>query len=240
MQIKKQLILLAMLLCGFTATWAAQKVTVATTQNGTVVVDKPNATAGETVTITVTPDAGYQIAKSDIEAEAIIDPGNAQAPGLKVDGPNVGMKIELQGDDPANLKESRTYTFTMPEAPLSVLITAHFMGVLEYNISISPGIVNGTVTSDKDKASYQETVILTVTPVEGYELETLQATWIEGGTQNAIDATFAGNGMYTFEMPAHDVTITATFTKKPYTITVEDGIEHGSVVPQPTMATRSL
>ena len=213
------------------AAWAAeQHVTVAPTTGGTVTVDKATAAAGETVTITVTPDAGYQIAKSDIVAEATIDPGNAQAPGLKADGPNVGYKIELQGDDPASLKEARTYTFTMPDAPLNVLITAHFSGVLDYNITISPDIVNGTVTSDKTTASYQETVILTVTPAEGYELATLQATWIEGGTQNAIDATFAGNGMYTFEMPAHDVTVMATFTKKPYNITVDDGIEHGSVV----------
>ena len=213
------------------AAWAAeQHVTVAPTTGGAVTVDKATAAAGETVTITVTPDAGYQIAKSDIVAEATIDPGNAQAPGLKADGPNVGYKIELQGDDPASLKEARTYTFTMPDAPLNVLITAHFSGVLDYNITISPDIVNGTVTSDKTTASYQETVILTVTPAEGYELATLQATWIEGGTQNAIDATFAGNGMYTFEMPAHDVTVMATFTKKPYNITVDDGIEHGSVV----------
>ena len=148
MQIKKNLLLLlVMLTCGIAAAWAQQHVTVAPTTGGTVTVDKATATAGETVTITVTPDAGYQIAKSDIVAEATIDPGNAQAPGLKADGPQVGYKIELQGDDPANLKESRTYTFTMPEAPLSVLITAHFMGVLEYNISISPDIVNGTVTS---------------------------------------------------------------------------------------------
>ena len=231
MQIKKNLLLLlVMLTCGIAAAWAQQHVTVAPTTGGTVTVDKATATAGETVTITVTPDAGYQIAKSDIVAEATIDPGNAQAPGLKADGPQVGYKIELQGDDPASLKETRTYTFTMPDAPLNVLITAHFSGVLDYNITISPDIVNGTVTSDKTTASYQETVILTVTPAEGYELETLQATWIEGGTQNAIDATPAGNGMYTFEMPAHDVTVMATFTKKPYNITVDDGIEHGSVV----------
>ena len=219
-----------MLTCGISAAWAAeQHITVAPTIGGTVTVDKATATAGETVTITVTPDAGYQIAKSDIVAEATIDPGNAQAPGLKADGPNVGYMIELQGNDPASLKEARTYTFTMPDAPLNVLITAHFSGVLDYNITISPDIVNGTVTSNKEKASYQESVILTVTPAEGYELATLQATWIEGGTQNAIDATFASNGMYTFEMPAHDVTIMATFTKKPYNITVDDGIEHGTV-----------
>ena len=230
MRIKyRLLLLLVMLTCGITAAWAQQHVTVSPTTGGTVTVGTETPAAGSTVTITVTPEAGYQIAKSDIEVVATIDPGNAQAPIINATGPNVGYKIELQGDDPANLKETRTYTFTMPEAPLCVLITAHFMGVLEYNISISPDIVNGTVTSDKDKASYQETVILTVAPAAGYELETLNVTWIEGGTQNAIPATFAGNGMYTFKMPAHDVTIMATFTKKPYNITVDDGIEHGSV-----------
>jgi len=230
MQIKnKLLLLLVMLTCGISAAWAQQHVTIADATGGTVTVDNAAPAAGETVTITVTPDAGYQIAKSDIEAEAIIDPGNAQAPSLKVDGPNVGMKIELQGDDPANLKESRTYTFTMPEAPLSVLITAHFSGVIEYNITISPDIVNGTVTSNKTTASYQETVTLTVTPAPGYEVETLQVTWIEGGTLNAILPTLQGNGIYTFEMPAHNVTITATFTKKLYTIRIADGIEHGSI-----------
>ena len=230
MRIKyRLLLLLVMLTCGITAAWAQQHVTVSPTTGGTVTVGTATPTAGSTVTITVTPEAGYQIAKSDIEVVATIDPGNAQAPIINATGPNVGYKIELQGDDPANLKETRTYTFTMPEAPLSVLITAHFMGVLEYNISISPDIVNGTVTSDKDKASYQETVILTVNPAAGYEVATLNVTWIEGGTQNAIPATFAGNGMYTFKMPAHDVTIMATFTKKPYNITVDDGIENGSV-----------
>lgn len=221
--------MLVMLTCGIAAAWAQQHVTVAPTTGGTVTVDKATATAGETVTITVTPDAGYQIAKSDIVAEATIDPGNAQAPGLKADGPQVGYKIELQGDDPADLRTERTYTFTMPEAPLNVLITAHFSGVLDYNITISPDIVNGTVTSDKTRASYQETVTLTVTPAPGYEVETLQVTWIEGGTLNAIPPTLQGNGIYTFEMPAHNVTITATFTKKLYTIGIADGIEHGSI-----------
>ncbi len=219
-----------MLTCGISAAWAAeQHVTVAPTTGGAVTVDKATAAAGETVTITVTPDAGYQIAKSDIVAEATIDPGNAQAPGLKADGPNVGYKIELQGDDPASLKEARTYTFTMPDAPLNVLITAHFSGVLDYNITISPDIVNGTVTSDKTTASYQETVTLTVTPAPGYEVETLQVTWIEGGSITAINPTPQGNGIYTFEMPARDVTIEATFTKKLYNIGIADGIEHGSI-----------
>lgn len=221
-----------MLLCGFTAAWAAQTVNVVINPagTGTVAVSPTAPAAGATVTLTVTPAEGYKIAKSDIVAEATINPGSAQLPRPKDAGPNVGMILELQGDDPADLSAERTYTFTMPEEPYNVLVTANFSGVLDYNITISPDIVNGTVTSDKDKASYQETVILTVTPDEGYELSTLNVTWIEGGTQNAIPATPQGNGLYTFEMPAHDVTIMATFTKKAYTITVDEGIENGTVM----------
>ena len=37
-------------------------VTTATTENGTVAVDKETASEGETVTITTTPDAGYEVA----------------------------------------------------------------------------------------------------------------------------------------------------------------------------------
>lgn len=207
MQIKKQIILLVMLLCGFSATWAAQKVTVAETQNGTVVVDKPNATAGETVTLTVTPATDYQIAKSDIVVEATIDPGSAQVPSLKDQGPGVGLKIELQGDDPADLRTERTYTFTMPEAPLDVLITATFTGVTYFNVTVAD-IEHGSVVPDKTQALEGETVNLTVTPATGYELETLTYT-VEGGEPVTIE-----NNQFT--MPASNVTINATFKEIEY------------------------
>ena len=206
-----------MLMCGFTATWAAQKVTVATTQNGTVVVDKPNATAGETVTVTVTPAPDYQIAKSDIVVEATIDPGSAQVPGLKAEGPDVGLKIELQGDDPADLRTERTYTFTMPEAPLDVLITATFKGVTYYTVTVDPNIENGGVEADKTRAVEGETVTLTVTPATGYELEALTYT-AEGGEPVPVE-----NNQFT--MPAANVTINATFKAIQYHYSVVEQVK---------------
>ncbi|MBQ6278418.1 MAG: hypothetical protein IJK68_01745, partial [Muribaculaceae bacterium] len=217
MQIKKQLILLAMLLCGFAATWAAQKVTVASTQNGTVVVDNANATAGETVTVTVTPDPDYQIAKSDIVVEATIDPGSAQVPGLKAEGPGVGVKIELQGDDPADLRTERTYTFTMPEAPLDVLITATFKGVTYYTVTVDPNIANGSVEPDKTQAVEGETVTLTVTPDTSYELEALTYT-VEGSDPVPIENN-------QFAMPAANVTINATFKEIQYYYSVVEQVK---------------
>ena len=206
-----------MLLCGFAATWAAQKVTVASTQNGTVVVDNANATAGETVTVTVTPDPDYQIAKSDIVVEATIDPGSAQVPGLKAEGPGVGVKIELQGDDPADLRTERTYTFTMPEAPLDVLITATFKGVTYYTVTVDPNIANGSVEPDKTQAVEGETVTLTVTPDTSYELEALTYT-VEGSDPVPIENN-------QFAMPAANVTINATFKEIQYYYSVVEQVK---------------
>ena len=211
---------MVMLLCGFTSLWAAQKVTVAEgITGGTVTVDKAAPAAGETVTITVTPDAGYYIAKSDIVAEATINPGMAQVPALKAAGPNVGMKIDLNGEEPARLSQEATYTFVMPEEPYDVLITATFHAQDAYTITIAPGIENGTVTADKSEAFEGDEVTLTITPAVGYELDELKV--------------MAGNDEVTvtdgkFTMPAANVTVTATFKAIDYTITIVDA-ENGVV-----------
>ena len=96
-------------------------------EHGTVTVDKATANPGETVTITVTPAlGGYYCLKENVKAELTIDGGSAQAPGLKVDNPGVGSFIEIQGNAPTDLRDEATYTFTMPEAPYGVQVSAEF------------------------------------------------------------------------------------------------------------------
>ena len=94
--------------------------------NGTVAVDKATANPGETVTITVTPANGFYAEKSDVKAEKTIDGGSAQAPGLKAGNPGVGSFVDIQGDAPADISGVATYTFTMPEAPYGVQVSAEF------------------------------------------------------------------------------------------------------------------
>lgn len=72
----------------------------------------------------------------------------------------------------------------------------------EYAISIAV-IENGTVQADKTKAKEGETVTLTITPAEGYILETVSV--MAGEESVAVTDN-------TFVMPAADVTISATFT----------------------------
>ena len=95
--------------------------------NGTVAVDKATADPGETVTITVTPAlGGYYCLKENVKAELTIDGGSAQAPGLKAGNPGVGSFVDIQGDAPADISGVATYTFTMPEAPYGVQVSAEF------------------------------------------------------------------------------------------------------------------
>ncbi len=214
-----------MLLCSFTAAWAAQTVTVAINPAGTGTVDViPTApAAGATVTLTVTPAEGYKIAKSDIVAEATINPGSAQLPRPKDAGPNVGMILELQGDDPTDLSAAREYTFTMPEEPLNVLVTANFTGIPLFNITVA-AIQNGSVVPDKTQAGEGETVNLNVAPETGYELDELY--YMKGTEKVTITGT-------SFQMPAGDVEIHATFkkTQAMYLIGSFNGWSDATMVP---------
>ena len=81
---------------------------------------------------------------------------------------------------------------------------------VEYDVNVSGTIENGSVTADKLHATEGETVTLTVTPNEGYELETL--TVMNGSTAVATTPGVE-DGKYTFVMPAASVTINAIFKK---------------------------
>ena len=67
---------------------------------------------------------------------------------------------------------------------------------------------HGTVAADKTEAAEGDTVTLTVTPDNGYVLDTLTVT--NGGVSVAFTAGTELN-TYTFQMPAAAVTVSATF-----------------------------
>ena len=67
---------------------------------------------------------------------------------------------------------------------------------------------HGIVTADKKSAAEGETVTLTVQADDGYHLSSLTVTAKDGST---IQTSGAGNGKYTFTMPADSVTVRASF-----------------------------
>ena len=77
-----------------------------------------------------------------------------------------------------------------------------------YSISLPGKVEGGTVTASKRSAEAGETFRFTVTPDEGYELDSLTATDSRG---TKLDLKYEGNGEYSFKMPAGQVKIQATF-----------------------------
>ena len=76
-----------------------------------------------------------------------------------------------------------------------------------YNVTIADGITNGTVTASPTSAAEGATITLTVTPADGYMLNTLA---VADESSNLISLTDN-----TFEMPASNVTVSATFKEIP-------------------------
>ena len=75
-----------------------------------------------------------------------------------------------------------------------------------YAVTISDTIANGTVTADVSEALEGDTVTLTVTPAENYDIDTV--TYNDGISDVEITAT---GGVYSFTMPASNVAVTAVF-----------------------------
>ena len=80
---------------------------------------------------------------------------------------------------------------------------------IKYGITLVPG-ANGTLLSDVERCATGDKVTLTITPDAGYELGELTVT-------DANKQTITVAEDYSFVMPTADVTVTATFVKKPDT-----------------------
>jgi hypothetical protein len=125
------------------------------------------------------------------------------------------------------VSENTVYEFEMPGE--NVIIDAVFSSLPSNKYSVSTGSYgNGTVIPNKASASAGDTIILAITPEEGYEL-------IESSLQYYYDsAGHATNKLetnkYQFTMPSSHVTILAEFRPVAYSITVNPGT-NGTLVP---------
>ena len=204
-------------------------ITIGELQNGKVTA-AVNGEAAETaeenadVTLTATPNEGYRL-----KAETL-------AVSYQIPGENAGeTKTEQAVLTPVEGKEG-VYTFKMPAA--DVTVTAEFEQT--YKVKVDATLENGDVKADKDRAAADETVQLTVTPDEGYELESIGVTYTDGNGQTQNVTVNKDN---TFEIPAGDVNVTASFKAKAelhnVTVTVQDDKDvpqGGKATAQPSKA----
>lgn len=131
-----------------------------------------------------------------------------------------------KGSTKVTLNEDNT--FTMPAG--AVTVTATFKAI-PYDIAVAEGIANGMVTVEAETATVGTAVPVTVSPAEGYALKELYYTTEGSDEHHAIEAVDDG---YTLNMPAEAVTIHAAFQKLTYTVTVAEGIEHGTIAASAT------
>ena len=129
----------------------------------------------------------------------------------------VTFKATLTGTQ-ENEKATPVITLTLSQGTTNTVVFGpREEGV--FAVNIDEAIENGTVESDKETAKEGETVTLTVTPDEGYELDVLSVTYPEttteaDGTESTemkeVEVTETADG-YTFTMPAADAFVSATF-----------------------------
>ena len=113
---------------------------------------------------------------------------------------NVLTVMDINGNI---LNISAGNTFAMPERNVTVYAT---FKVIPYTITCTSG-GHGTISVDKTSAARFETVTITVTPEQGYLLDTLTAT-----DSNGTNIFIHNNtNTFSFYMPESNVTVNATF-----------------------------
>lgn len=125
--------------------------------------------------------------------------------------------------------EVKDNAFTMPASDVTVTVTFK-AEEKSYAVKVEAG-TNGTASADKQTAKEGDTVTLTITANDGYEVDTVKAGDVE---VKPVD------GVYSFPMPAADVTVTVTFKeteKQTHKVTVNvNAGTMGSASATPTSA----
>lgn len=182
--------------------------------------------------------------------DQIVIAGKASSTSIKIRLRNVNtIKDDTEADTPyieiaTGTTEETEFTYTVTADDILVGKSTYYVMqsstsafYMKYVRVLSNGVVydvtiaettNGTVTASPAKAVEGAAITLTVTPNEGYELESIaaEATTDDTGDNpvlgapkkapvfSTIELTKVDDTHYTFVMPGSDVNITATFKQK--------------------------
>jgi hypothetical protein len=177
----------------------AYAVAIAPLSNGTITSDKITATEGETVTLTVTPCAEYQLQAGTLTATKTGDSATV---------------VPLSGS-------ASLYTFTMPAHAITVSAGSCCNRHVRGDGSIIASVEGAAVT-----LAAGETVTLTVTENAGYQLSR-NGNSHQGRRQRDHRFAFRSLRVY-FTMPEYGVTVSAEFEAKSYSVTVA-ALANGSI-----------
>ena len=161
-------------------------ITIGSITNGDVTADLDEATAGTTVTLTVAPDAHYELGTLTV-----------------TDADNNAVQTTAAANG--------TYTFVMP--PSNVTVAATFSRIPTISIG---SMTNGAVTADLDEATAGTTVTLTVTPDQWYELDALTVTDADNSPVTTTAGATAGTYTFTMPTSNVTVNATFAVAHKLY------------------------
>ena len=219
-------------------TWSSDNSGVATVSNGVVTAVTPgtatitvtaqgDSTKSASCTVTVTaaavPVTGVTLNKTstslyvgDTETlTATVQPGNASNQTVTWSTSDASVAAVENGVVRATGRGTATITVTTVDgsftADCTVTVSWYSTGGGPTTYAVTaPDVENGTVRVSPSRASRGTTVTITVTPDEGYELESLT---VLDSRDNEITLTDKGDGKYTFTMPSGRVTVEASFAE---------------------------
>lgn len=195
------------------------------------IIDKVTATVDTNVKLgsalptsaTVNVDDAYKT-KLDTSVISWVNEANETVKTAEAAGNYTGtFTVKINDDQYAFAADTGTYTLTggefkVTETTLTGTVTLKVAAAdpTKYAITVTPSD-NGTVTAEPAEAAEGETVTLTVTPDDGFILDTLTVTGPNDAAVKVTDDKFV--------MPAGPVTVTATF--KAVTVEVGDTVVDG-------------
>ena len=187
----------------------------------TITISEPDADGNVTITYKggfTMPVLGMEVPEFSVTAkQTVAEDGSItySNDAVTVSVPRGAMEVNYTGSlegTQESADATPTITLTLANATTDVIVFGP-AAADTYKVIVNEA-ENGLVEADVTEAAEGATVTLTVTPDEGYELESIKATTPadeEDAEPVEVELTEAEDGTYTFTMPAGDVTVTATF-----------------------------
>lgn len=122
---------------------------------------------------------------------------------------DVAYTCKIKADGDGTSYSDSDYSSTISVTPI---------GATFYDVTVTSPITGGSVSANPTSAVAGSTITLTATPTAGYTFINIESNW---SVSTAVTITPGENNTATFEMPAGDVTVGATFTA--YTVTLDAG-----------------
>lgn len=164
-------------------------ITITNTEHGNITLDKYEAFAGEKVSVIgQTTDDGWDMDEPTITAEN-------------------GEKVEIGGND-----EDGHYII-MPASNVTIALNVSKLYTITPVFNSEQGYITGITFNSEHNPIYKKAgknIQFTVKAKEGFQIESVTAATADN-TPITVNVA-ADNSYYEFQMPASDVTITATFS----------------------------